>query len=399
MMQGGRSETCVAGRLSSLPLSSLNLTDYRIGRIDEVRTPALAIYPEIVDANIRTTLRLLDGDANRWRPHVKTAKLALMMRRLVAHGIANFKCSTSLELLTVCEAGATDVVVAYPMVGANARRVRDIAEHFSKIKVSALVECREQIGPWQGSRVGLFIDMNPGMNRTGIEQDRVAEIVELARAIQNAGQVFRGLHYYDGHLSPLALTQRERTAHQGYDRLMEVIEAFRRAHIETTEIITAGTPAFPCTLSYSPFRNSSFIHRASPGTVLYNDCSSLAQLPAEYGYRPAAVVVSTVVSRPSQGRFTCDAGHKTVSADAGSPTCAVIGRPDFLPSKPSEEHLPIDTLEGSQAPSVGDVLYLVPRHICPTVNNFDHAMLVEGGRIIGVERVTARGREAPVTAF
>ncbi|MEK6324854.1 MAG: alanine racemase [Acidobacteriota bacterium] len=378
-----------------LSLPNLLLDAYRIEGIEQVLTPALAIYPEIVDANIRATLRLLDGEANRWRPHVKTAKLGFMMRRLVEQGIANFKCSTSLELLTVCENGAADAVVAYPMAGANARRVRDLAERFPETQVSALVECREHIEPWQGSRVGLFIDVNPGMNRTGIEQDRVDEMIQLARAIQNAGQVFRGLHYYDGHLSSLALPERESVAHRGYDRLMKVIAAFERSHIDIAEIITAGTPAFPCTLSYAPFASPPFIHRASPGTIVYNDCSSLAQLPVEFAYSPAAVVVTTVVSHPSPGRFTCDAGHKTVSADAGSPTCAVIGHPDFLPSKPSEEHLPIDTFEGSPAPAIGDVLYLVPRHICPTVNNFDHAVLVEGGRIVGVERVTARGRETP----
>lgn len=382
------------GPPQEFPLHDIALDDYRIDGIEEVLTPALAIYPEIVDANIRTTLRLLGGDADRWRPHVKTAKLAYAMRRLVAHGIANFKCATALELTTVCEAGAADVVVAYPMVGANAGRVRDIAEQFSNTSVSALVESREHIEPWRGSRVGLFIDLNPGMNRSGIEQDRVDEITQLARAIQKAGQVFRGLHYYDGHLSSLALPERENVAHRGYDRLMEVIAAFERAEIEIAEIITAGTPAFPCTLSYPAFATSSFIHRASPGTVVYNDCSSLGQLPPEYGYRAAAVVVSAVVSRPSPGRFTCDAGHKTVSADAGSPTCAVIGHPNYAPSKPSEEHLPIDFFECSP-PDIGDLLYLVPRHICPTVNNFDHAMLVEGGRIVGVERVTARGREAP----
>jgi D-serine deaminase-like pyridoxal phosphate-dependent protein len=319
------------------------------------------------------------------------------MRRLIEYGITNFKCSTSLELLTVCEAGAADVVVAYPMVGANARRVRAIAEQFPATRISALVECPEQIEPWAVSRVGLFIDVNPGMNRTGIEQDHVDEIIRVARAIQNAGQVFCGLHYYDGHLSALALPERERVAHQGYDRLMKIVAAFESAHVEIREIITAGTPAFPCTLSYAPFNHASFIHRASPGTVVYNDCSSLAQLPEEYGYRPAAIVVSTVVSHPSPSRFTCDAGHKTVSADAGVPTCAVIGRPDLSPSKPSEEHLPIDALDGAAMPSIGDLLYLVPRHICPTVNNFDHAMLVESGRIIGVERVTGRGRERPLS--
>ena len=380
-----------------LSLPEINLDTYRIEAIDRVMTPALAIYPEIVDANIRTTLRLLGGDANRLRPHIKTAKLGFVMKRLVDHGITNFKCSTSLELSTVCEAGASDVIVAYPMVGANARRVREVSERFPDVNVSALIESRDHIEPWQGSRLGLFIDINPGMDRTGIEQDRVEEIVQLARAIQNAGQVFRGLHYYDGHLSSLAFPERESVAHRGYDRLMEVIAAFERAGIAIEEVVTAGTPSFPCTLSYSGFSAAPFIHRASPGTVVYNDCSSLAQLPVEYGYGAAAVVVSTVISHPLPGRLTCDAGHKTVSADSGVPTCAVIGHPELLPSKPSEEHLPIDGLGSSSMPITGDPLYLVPRHICPTVNNFDHALLVIGGRIVGVERVTARGREIPLS--
>jgi D-serine deaminase-like pyridoxal phosphate-dependent protein len=164
------------------------------------------------------------------------------------------------------------------------------------------------------------------------------------------------------------------------------------------EVITAGTPAFPCTLTYQPFAAGPFIHRASPGTVVYGDCSSLEQLPAEYGYRPAAIVVATVVSRPTATRITCDAGHKSVSADAGVPTCGVLGRADLVPAKPSEEHLPIDVIDAEGMPRIGEILYLVPRHVCPTVNNFDHAMIVSGGRITGIERVTARGRENPLAA-
>ena len=380
----------------SLSLPELSLDHYRIANVDRVMTPALAIYPEIIEANIRTTLRLVGENANRLRPHVKTAKLAFTMRRFIELGITNFKCSTSLELLTACESGAADVLVAYPLVGAGARRIRKVAAQFEQKRISALVECREQIGSWEGSNIGLFIDVNPGMNRTGIEQDRTDEIIKLARVIQNAGLAFRGLHYYDGHLSSFDLPEREKIAHRGYERLMEAVAALERAGINVVEVITAGTPAFPCTLSYSPFWDAQFIHRASPGTVVYNDCSSLAQLPSEYDYRPAAIVLTTVVSHPSAGRFTCDAGHKTVSADAGIPNCAVIGRPDFVASKPSEEHLPIDVTSGSSVPVVGDVLYLIPKHICPTVNNFDHALIVDRGEIVGVESVTARGREAPL---
>ncbi|MBV8904361.1 MAG: D-TA family PLP-dependent enzyme, partial [Acidobacteriia bacterium] len=156
-----------------------------------------------------------------------------------------------------------------------------------------------------------------------------------------------------------------------------------------------GTPAFPCAATYAPFRQSGFVHRASPGTVIYSDVTSLSQLPAEWGYQPAAVVVSTVVSHPRANVLTCDAGHKAVSADAGVPTCAVTGHPDFTPLKPSEEHLPIEVKSGTR-PEIGETLYLIPRHVCSTVNNFDHAVIVEQNRIVGLERVTARGHEAPV---
>src|SRR5499427_2832192 len=99
---------------------------YRITGVESVMTPALAIYPEIVDANIAATLRVMGGDANRWRPHVKTSKLGFIMRRLTERGVTSVKCATTLEMRTVAEAGAADILVAYPMVGANARRVRDL---------------------------------------------------------------------------------------------------------------------------------------------------------------------------------------------------------------------------------------------------------------------------------
>src|SRR5437868_2623101 len=327
-------------------IASFDTEDYRINEIAEVMTPALAIYPELVDANMRTTLRLAGGDAGRLRPHVKTAKLVSVMRQWAARGITHFKCSTSLELLTVCEAGAEDALLAYPAVGAGARRIRELADEFATARISALIESVEQIDAWRASRVGLFIDVNPGMDRTGIKQDAINEIIRLAHTIESSSQAFRGLHYYDGHLGKYEMAERQAIAHRGYDRLMKIVAALEQAGLAVAEVITAGTPTFPCTMSYKGFDAAAFVHRASPGTVVYCDCTSLAQLPAEYGYRPAAVVVSTVVSQPSARRVTCDAGHKTISADAGTPTCQAMGRPELLPAKPSEEHLPIDLAEG-----------------------------------------------------
>jgi D-serine deaminase-like pyridoxal phosphate-dependent protein len=365
---------------------------YQIDGVEALLTPALAIYPEIVDRNIAATIRLLGGDANRWRPHLKTAKLGFTMRRVIEGGVTQAKVSTTAELAAACSSGMRDVLLAYPVVGANAARVREIAAENRQARVSVLVENVGQIAPWKSSQVGIFIDVNPGMDRTGIEQDRTGAIVDITRAIVDAGLAFRGLHYYDGQYHQ-PFNEREKLAHRGYDRLMEIVQALDEFGVE--EVITSGTPAFPCAASYAPFRSAKFVHRASPGTVVYSDSTSLTQLPAEWGYQPAAVVVSTVVSHPRANLLTCDAGHKAVSADAGVPTCVVAGRPDLLPLKPSEEHLPIE-VKGGARPEIGEALYLIPRHVCPTVNNFDDALIVVGGRVIGMERVTARGHESPI---
>jgi D-serine deaminase-like pyridoxal phosphate-dependent protein len=368
------------------------LDGYALKNADQIITPALLIYPEVVDANIRATLKMVGNDPNRWRPHIKTAKLAAVVQRFVRFGIVNFKCSTTLELLTACEAGAKDVLVAFAVGGANARRVRELAESFPRTRVSVLVESKQQADSWRGTGMGIFIDVNPGMDRTGIGQEQLQQVVSLARQI---GPTFRGLHYYDGHASAFPPAEREAAVHHGYDRLMALVAALQNTGLQVGEVITSGTPAAPFGYSYKPFANASFIHRISPGTVVYNDLVSLQQL-AGYGYAPAVLVLSTVISHPLPDVITCDGGHKSVSADAGVPTCAVMGHPELTPLKPSEEHLPIRTSNAETLPAIGENIYLLPRHVCPTVNNFDHALMVVDGEIQAIENVTARGHERPV---
>jgi D-serine deaminase-like pyridoxal phosphate-dependent protein len=368
---------------------------YRISGAEDVLTPALVLYPDIVASNIASTLRLLGGDATRWRAHIKTAKIGYTLRMLVERGVRNFKCATTLELKTACENGAVDVLVAYPVMGANARRVRELADQFPHVRISVLAENTEQVRQWQGSRLGIFLDINPGMNRTGLEATN-GELLALVREINAARLEFRGLHYYDGQFGGVEEAERSAAAHAGYDRLLELVTGLRRSGTRIPEIITAGTPTLPCSLSYEPFRSGEFIHRVSPGTIVYCDATCLAQLSPDYGYSPAVLVLAQVVSHPHDGIVTCDGGHKAVSADAGVPTCVVMGYPGIEPLSPSEEHLPIKTAGAMRTPEVGETLMLIPRHVCPTVNNFDSAVLVRDGRIESVEKVSARGHEEPL---
>ncbi len=239
------------------------------------------------------------------------------------------------------------------------------------MRISVLAENAEQLQQWRGSSVGIFLDINPGMNRTGIDQNDAGQAVALARAIAANNLHFRGLHYYDGQYGGIAEPPRSEQAHAGYHRLLNLVSELEPSGLRVPEVITAGTPTFPCSLSFAGFPNAQFIHRISSGTIVYCDATTFAQVPDLQGYRPAVLVLTRVVSHPRQNIVTCDAGHKAVSADAGVPTCVVVGHPELTPLSPSEEHLPLAVQEGAAAPKIGDPLFLLPRHVCPTVNNFD----------------------------
>ncbi len=370
----------------------LPLDMYELDDADSIMTPALLVYPEMVDANITATLKMAGNDPNRWRPHIKTAKIPAVLRQLLARGVCNFKCSTTLELLTACRVGASDVLLAFPVMGANARRVRQIAEQFPATQVSVLIEALEQAEVWRETKVGIFIDVNSGMNRTGVAQDDLRRIVALAISL---GAQLRGIHYYDGHISGTQTVELEARAHAGYRTLLGILRQLEAEQVRIGEVITSGTPAAPFAASYSGFRDATFVHRISPGTVVYNDMTSLEHA-SEDGYRPAALVLATVVSHPTARSVTCDAGHKSVSVDAGVPNCAVLGWPHLRPLKPSEEHLPMESPDGVSLPALGKKLYLVPRHVCPTVNNFDEAVMVSSGAVRAIERISARGHEGPL---
>jgi D-serine deaminase-like pyridoxal phosphate-dependent protein len=375
----------------------LNAESYSIAT-DHLLTPTLVIYRELVKHNIDCMVAILDGDPKRWRPHLKTVKLESMTKLLVDAGITAAKCATTLELVMACQAGMQDVLVAYPHNGENARRVAEIAGEFPEVRISAIVESEKQLHDWKGTAVELFIDINAGMDRTGVERDHASEIASLAEAIQAQNLKFRGLHFYDGNTTEPDLDERTKRAHERYGELLAIVAAVEAKGIRIEEVVTSGTPALPCSLSYAPLWEGSFKHTVSPGTIVYNDASSLDQLPMAYNFKPAVAVISRIISHPKPGIATCDAGHKSVSVDSGVPNCVPLGHPELRALKPSEEHLPFEVEGTSASPERGSVLYLIPRHVCPTVNNFDRAAIVERGQVIAVEQVTARGREGPFEA-
>jgi D-serine deaminase-like pyridoxal phosphate-dependent protein len=236
--------------------------------------------------------------------------------------------------------------------------------------------------------VGGFVDLNPGMDRTGIP----LAAGELARAtLRAAGERLRGVHLYDGHLHQADAAERRAAVHAGYAALAEALDGLARGGPPVREVVTAGTPALLDALAFDGLARADRAHRVSPGTVVYHDLRSEEENPG-LGLAPAALVLARVVSHPAPGRATCDAGSKSIAAEAGDPCALALGRPELVAGRPSEEHLPFDGPHDA-LPARGEVLALVPRHVCPTVNLAEQALIVERGALLEVADVSARAHE------
>lgn len=362
----------------------------------ELRTrllsPALVVWLDKVRHNVTSVIDALGGDPARWRPHVKTTKMPRIWQELLNAGVRHFKCATTREarvLLHSLDRADVDgdVLLSHPLVGPNLALLGELAERHPRSRVSVLVEDPTVLTELP-AQVGLFVDVNPGMDRTGIPAADTHRVLEVARA---AGSRLRGLHFYDGHHHQEGTTRRQ-AVHAGYDGLVALVEMLQAGGIAVPEVITAGTPAFlSATQHWALRRLEGTSHRLSPGTVVFHDARSAEQNP-EFELEPAALVFTRVISRPRGGRVTCDAGSKSIAAEAGDPCALVLGRPGLSAATPSEEHLPLEVLAGD-VPVLGEELLLVPRHVCPTVNLAEQVVLMEGGQFVGLEDVEARAHD------
>ena len=332
------------------------------------------------------------GSAERWRPHLKTTKIREVWAELLRAGVGQFKCATTREAAVFCEVAAAagvdaDLLVAYPHRGPGLRRLGEIARAAERVTMSVLVEDPTVLRDVPGE-LGMFVDVNPGMNRTGVPIAAIAEITALAQA---AGRRFRGLHFYDGHLHAADLGERRAAIHAGYERLLGVVAHLHDEGIGVGEVITAGTPAFSHALQFEAFARGSFVHRVSPGTVVFHDGRTAVENP-DLELEPAALLLTRVISHPGPAIATCDAGSKSIAAEADEPCASVLGGDGLEAMTPSEEHLPLRCAAGAR-PARGELLLLVPWHVCPTVNLAERAVLIEQGAEPRIVEVAARAHE------
>jgi D-serine deaminase-like pyridoxal phosphate-dependent protein len=355
---------------------------------DQIDSPSLIVYPKIVRANIEEMVRMA-GSAERLRPHIKTHKTAEGIQLMQQAGIDKFKCATIAEAELLGMQGARDVLLAHQPVGLKAKRLLELKREFPSTTFSTIVDNAASaiaLGNYvqeQQEQLHLFIDLNVGMNRTGIHPgDEAFELIQLI--VGHPALVFCGLHAYDGqhrHPNPL---EREKACDAGFASVLALRKKLVEHGIPEPIIVAGGSPTFSIHAKH-PDRE------CSPGTNIFWD-HGYHLICSEQSFTPAVHILTRIISKPAPGRICLDLGHKAVAAENElAKRIHFPDHPDWVAVGQSEEHLVIET-PNADAYSVGDVFLGIPYHVCPTIALHESLTAIEDDRITGAWKVVARKR-------
>jgi D-serine deaminase-like pyridoxal phosphate-dependent protein len=362
--------------------------------VADVPSPALLVYRDRVQENIRRMLAISAGP-ERLRPHIKTHKMREMIELQLAAGINKFKCATIAEAELAASAGVSDLLIAYQPVGPAVRRLAELIMGFRRTKFSVLCDDEAAIDSlsravqatqqFNGS-LEVLLDIDVGQHRTGVAAG--PDAAKLYRTILNSARLAAaGLHAYDGHISDADPEVRKTACDAAFAPVAKLKRELESNGLPVPRVVAGGSPTFR-------FHASRPDVECSPGTTVFWDCGYGNKL-RDLDFLPAALVLTRVVSKPGPDLLCLDLGHKALGSEMPHPRVQFLNLPDYNAVTHSEEHLVIETPDAGQF-KIGDCLYGVPRHICPTVVLYSSATVIENHEIVGSWKVAARERRITI---
>jgi D-serine deaminase-like pyridoxal phosphate-dependent protein len=344
-------------------------------------TPAAVIDMDRVERNIARIQAACDtvGVANR--PHIKTHKSPVLAKLQIAAGAKGVTCQKLGEAEVMAEAGIDDILISYNLIGdekmARLGALQTCANMTVAADNSVVIAGLPQAARASGRRLSVVVECDTGRKRAGVETP--AEAVALARQIAaSEGLTFAGFMLY-----PTETGWAE--AQRFYD---EALAGVREHGLDAAMVSTGGTP----NLKNVGKLKGATEHR--PGTYIYNDRMQVAAGVA--GWDDCALhIYSTVVSRAGPDRGILDAGSKTLTSDTGGGLDGhglILEHPEARIARFAEEHGFLDLARSNTRPNVGDIVRIVPNHVCVVVNMMDEVVMVRGDEIIGTLPVAARGK-------
>lgn len=358
---------------------------YNITNESEIFTPAVLVYPDRIEENINRIIAIA-GNVSRLRPHVKTHKLAEVERLQIQHNIKKFKCSTLTEVMMVAENGGEDILLSYPLFGPAIKQFYDLKAKFPEVQFAVTLDARQACeelhieAKKRGLKLNVFIDLDNGMHRTGIDPKRANGLADFI--IGHKWLHLRGFHIYDGHIHDLDIETRKAHCDKDFEGVNQLILELEKKGVEIEELACGGTYTFPIHAMHKS-------RTLCPGTPILWDAGYEQNIP-ELDFLHAAVLVSRVISKPN--KYLCfDLGYKSLAAEMPHPRLKFLNLEVMEVIDHSEEHLVVSTPNHDEL-KLGEFAYAVPQHVCPTIALHEQVYVVHDNKVTNRWKVVARKR-------
>ncbi|QSW87175.1 D-TA family PLP-dependent enzyme [Flavobacterium endoglycinae] len=358
-----------------------------------IDTPFLAVYEDRIRFNIERVIGAVKGDTTKLRPHIKTHKMGEILELFKIYNIKKVKCATIAEAELAALYDIPDILLAYQPVGIKAERWVSLLQKYPESLFAAIVDnldsakALDKLAQENNLILNVYLDLNTGMNRTGISvSEDWSALIEKILKLKNLH--FSGVHIYDGHLKG-TVEERSAAASEPFFAVSEQIETLQQKLDYELKIVAGGSNTFPF------YANQENVE-SSPGTFVFWDINYTNNLP-EQNLRPAAVLVGTIISKPTQSTFCIDIGYKAVASENPiDKRLVILNDENLIPVSHSEEHLVIEN-QGKNEYKVGDTIYAVPYHVCPTCALYNTVQVVGKDHLIFDEwKVAARARKITI---
>lgn len=316
-------------------------------------------------------------------PHAKTHKCLPIAQRQLAGGAAGLTVATLAEAEHFA-GGCGDLFIAYPLWAGQGRaaRLRTLQDRVRlRVGVDSIdgAETLSVALRDQPKALDVLIEVDSGGRRTGVPPAAARGLAEgcLRLGLNVLGAFTHPGHAYADPESVAGAAQdEERALHSVGESLTKVLgfpPILSGGSTPTATNLLAGT-----------------MTQVRPGTYVFGDRQQM-HLSNLDERDVALIVASRVVSTPRPGEAVLDAGSKTLSSDR--PTWLeghgwLPGMPEVCVTKLSEEHAVIAGVNPSLR--VGDLVGLVPNHVCTTVNLSAELLVVSNGAVTDVWPVNSR---------
>ncbi|PWJ58937.1 D-serine deaminase-like pyridoxal phosphate-dependent protein [Dyadobacter jejuensis] len=367
---------------------------YQLQNESEVCSPGLLFYKERIIENIGRMIAMA-GSPDRLIPHVKTHKTRELVLLQLEQGITKFKCATIAEAEMIASCGGKWILIAYQMVGPNLDRLSQLKQQYPDAFIASLIDDMDAakalntVSEKYKLEAPIYIDINVGMNRTGHKPDDSlpAFIDKLSQLPQLAVD---GLHIYDGQIHTPDYSERKTLTDSTYETALPIIDYVLAKIGPHIKVVAGGSPTF----NIHNLKPQVYL---SPGTNVLWD-AGYDESFKDQSYLTSALILTRVISKPTENIVTLDLGHKAIAAENPiDRRLRILNMPSYELLSQSEEHgvlrVPSDVW---QQISVGDTYYVVPFHVCPSVALHEFASIVEYGTVRQEWKIIARSRRITI---